>query len=56
VRRGLERRRNDQKHGGSRSLELFPEPATTIATTHSPLLQAENQTQPACMPLSLSME
>jgi len=56
VRRELEGRRSDRKHGGSWSLNLPPESAAVMTATHTSLLQAENRTQLACMPLSLSVE
>ena len=36
VRRELEGRRSDWKHSVSRSLDLPPEPAVAMATTHNP--------------------
>jgi hypothetical protein len=42
VRRELKGRRSDQKHGGSRILDLFSEPAIVITAAHTPLLQVEN--------------
>jgi hypothetical protein len=56
VRRELEGRRSDRKHGGSWSLDLPPEPAAAMAAAHTSLFQAKNRTQPACMLLSLSVE
>jgi hypothetical protein len=41
VRRELKGRRSDQKHGGSRSLDLLLELTTVIAATYTPLIQAE---------------
>jgi len=56
VRRELEGRRSDRKHGGSWSLDLPPEPAAAMAAAHTSLFQAKNRTQLACMLLSLSVE
>ena len=42
VRRELEGRRSDQKHGGSRILDLLSEPTVVITAAHTPLLQVEN--------------
>jgi len=56
VRRELEGRKSDRKHGGSWSLNLPPESAAAMTAAHTSLFQAENRTQSACKPLSLSME
>jgi len=56
MRRELEERKSNQKHGGSWSLDLPPEPAAAMVAAHTSLLQAKNQTQPICMLLSLSVE
>jgi len=45
-----------RKHGGSWSLDLPPEPAATMAAAHTSLIQAKSRTQPAGMPLSISVE
>ena len=42
VTRELEGRRSDQKHGGSLCLDLPPEPAAVMTTTHTSLFQVEN--------------
>jgi len=49
MRRELEGRRSDRKHGGSWSLDLPLEPAAAMAAAHTSLLQAKTKpNQPAC--------
>ena len=56
MRKELEGRRSDRKHDGSWSLDFPPELVAAMTAAYTSLLQTENQTQLACMPLSLSME
>jgi hypothetical protein len=43
VRRELEGRRSDRKHGGSWILDLPPESTVAMTVAHTFLLQAENR-------------